>query len=239
MRMEDYIQQAEGFSAVSETEPSGEFLNFYDRHRDKIGSILLGLKKDDKPTGEFTIRAGMMPPEFAVIDKRIQDFCRLPCRTANGVTPSCSGILNNLKGCPPHSPPASETIALLNRAVSFLIVQLEGSHGHDRHREIHPFITRVSEAFRELGYRVIETYDCGPCCVCPNGCGDDPECRQPTKRLFALESCGFWINRLCREAAKFPVLASAPREIRWIRDWGLPTQDTQAARFVTGILLED
>lgn len=239
MSIEDYIREAEGFSPVSREEPSVEFLNFYKRHGDKLGTILLEVKKDDKPTGEFKIRAGMMPPKSAVINPRIKEFCRLPCRTTNGVAPSCFGILNNFKACPPHSPPISETTTLLNQAVSFLIVQLDGSHGHNKDREVHPFIGQASEKLREHGYGIIKTYDCGPCYVCPNGCGDGPDCRQPAKRLFALESCGFWINRLCRESAKFPILVNPPREIRWIRDWGLPTQDTQAARFVTGILLDD
>ena len=237
MTTEKYIRRAEGFAVVSEEVPGAEFLDFYERYREKIGVILLDLKKDDKPTGEFTLRAGMMPPESAVIDGRIMDYCRLPYRTVNGVISSCPGILYNWKGCPPHSHPVSETITLLNRAVSFLIVQFEGSQGHDRQREVHPFIDRTAVALRGLGYSVLETYACGPCRVCPNGCGDGPECRQPTRRLFALEACGFWINRLCREAAEFPVLARAPREVCWIRDWGLPTQDTQSVRFVTGILL--
>ena len=238
MEVEDYIRQGEGFAAISDAVPGLEFLGYYARHREKIGALLLELKKGNRSTDEFTLRAGMMPPVSAVIDERIMEFCRLPYRTTDGVISSCPGILYNWKGCPPHSQLVSETEALLNRAVAFLIVQFEGSRGYGRQGEVHPFIACMSAKLRELGYSVLETYASGPCRVCPNGCADGPDCRQPTRRLFALESCGFWVNQLCLEAAKFPLLGHPLREVRWIKDWGLPTQDSQSVRFVTGILLD-
>jgi len=237
MKIEDHIQQAEGFAQVNGQQPAAGFTSFYSSHRNEIAGVLRVLKEASEPTREFTLRAGMMSPGSAVIDERIKDFCRLPYRTVNGVISSCPGILNNWKGCPPHSYPVSETIALFNQAVSFLIVQLEGNEGHERQGEVHPFIDRTALELRELGYNVLATYACGPCRVCPKGCGDGPECRQPTRRLFALEACGFWVNRLCREAAEYPIVGSPLREVHWIRDWDLPTQDTQSVRFVTGILL--
>ena len=57
-----YIKQAEGFSAVSDEGPGGNFLDFHEQHRENIGTILLGLKKDYQPTDGFTLQAGMMPP---------------------------------------------------------------------------------------------------------------------------------------------------------------------------------
>ena len=238
MKIEDYIHQAEGFAPATGQQPGTEFISFHRSHREKIAEVLRDMKKNSKSTLEFTLRAGMMPPGSAVIDGRIMDFCRLPYRTVDGVISSCPGILYNWKGCPPHSQPVSETIALLNRAVSFLIVQFEGSQGYGRQGEVHPFIARTSARLREHGYSVLETYASGPCRVCPNGCGDGPECRQPTRRLFALEAAGFWVNQLCRKAVEYPILGSPLREVRWIKDWGLPTQDTQSVRFVTGILLD-
>lgn len=239
MKKEDYVCWAEELFPVSEKDPGEEFLEFYRSHQEKIAKVLLDMKEEDEPTREFTIRAGMMVPVNSVIDERIMDFCRLPYRTIDGVISSCPGIMKNWKGCPPHSYPVPETIVLLDRAISFLIVQFEGNQGHDRQRNVHPFIDRTAAVLRELGYSVLETYACGPCRVCPKGCGEGTECRQPGRRLFALEACGFWVNRLCREAAGFPVLGSPLREVRWIRDWGLATQDTQSVRFVTGILLGD
>jgi len=239
VKIEDHIQQAEGFAPVNRQQPGAGFMGFYRSHQEEIAGVLRNLKDDSEPTREFTLRAGMMHPGSAVIDERIMDFCRLPYRTVNGVISSCPGILYNWKGCPPHSQPVSETIALLKQAVSFLIVQFEGSQGYGRQREVHPFIARTSAKLRELGYSILETYASGPCRVCPNGCGDGPECRQPTRRLFALEAGGFWVNSLCREAAKFPLLGRPLVEVRWIKDWGLSTQDTQSVRFVTGILLGD
>ena len=178
-----------------------------------------------------------MPPGDSVIDEGIKHFCRIPYRTVDGPIASCPGALRNWKGCPPHAPAAVKTIDLLSKARSFLIVQLEGSESVTRQSHVHPFIARATKALREREYAVLETYASGPCRVCPRGCGEDQECRQPDWRLFALEACGFWVNSLCKKAAEFPILEDGPQEVRWINDWGLATQDTESVRYVTGILI--
>ncbi len=178
-----------------------------------------------------------MPPGSSVIDEKMKQLCRIPYRTVDGIIASCPGILRGLKGCPPQAPAASETISLLSGARCFLIVQFEGSEAHIPQSVIHPFIARVAEVLGEHGYNVLETYASGPCRVCPQGCGENQECRQPERRLFSLEACGFWVNSLCREASAFPICEEGPQEVRWIKDWNLVTQDTDSVRYVTGILL--
>lgn len=233
----EYIREAEGISPLSDESPGEEFLDFYRRNRGAIGEILLRLKDGDADVRDFTLRAGMMHPANAVIVERIKEFCRLPYRTEEGRIASCPGILGNWKGCPPHSPAVEETAGLLNGSRAFLIMQFDGTEGAGRQGATHLFTTRVAEALREGGFPIPEAYSCGPCRLCAKGCGENEECRQPERRLFALESCGFWVNSLCRMASLFPVCGGGPREVRWIQDWNLPSQDTESVRFVTGILL--
>ena len=237
MRAHDYIREAEEIRPVSEEAPGDAFLNFYERNRGQIRETLLLLKDGDTSLKGFTLLAGMMNPVNAVIGERIREFCRLPYRTVEGTIDSCPGILGNWKGCPPHSPAVEETIGLLPGARAFLITQFEGREGEGRQGATHRFTTRVAESLREEGVTVLEAYSCGPCRLCAGGCGENEDCRQPERRLFALESCGFWVNSLCRKASGFPVCGGGPREVRWIKDWDLPSQDTESVRFVTGILL--
>ncbi|MFH1038047.1 MAG: DUF2284 domain-containing protein [PVC group bacterium] len=233
----DYIRLADRMLPVADDKPEAAFLSFHAGHRRRIRSILRALKEDDPSLKGFTLRAGLMPPAGAVVEEEIRGFCRIPYRTVDGSIPSCPGILMHWKGCPPHSPAVTEMVRLLSGAGSFLIIQFEGSEDSGRQGDIHPFLVRAAQALGGEGYSVIETYACGPCRVCARGCGTGPECRQPAKRLFALEACGFWINALCRGAAAFPVCGGGPRPVRWIRDWGLPAQDTRSVRYTTGILL--
>ena len=234
---EDFIKQAETIEPLSDDAPDTEFVRFYEHHSQQTADILSELRSADENMQGFTIRAGMMPPTHSVIDKDIQEFCHIPYRTVDGVIPACPGTLEDRKGCPPHAPPIEETIGLLSQARSFLIVQFEGREGYTKQGTIHSFIARVAQAMQDQGFNVLETYACGPCRVCPQGCGDDEECRQPDQRLFAPEACGFWVSTLCREASKFPVCGGGPREIRWIKDWRLATQDTDSVRYVTGVLV--
>jgi predicted metal-binding protein len=233
----DFIKKAERLAPVSNEMPGAAFVEFYDHHREKLGEILGRILDGDENMKGFILRAGMMPPEQSVVDEEIKQFCRIPYQTGDGTIAACPGDLRGLKGCPPHAPPAATTIGLLSKAKSFLIVQLEGSLSQTRQSHIHPFVERVSNSLSEHGYDVLERYASGPCRVCPQGCGDDPECRQPERRLFAPEACGYWVNTLCEKSSDFPICGGGPQEIRWIKDWRLPTQDTDSVRYVTGVLL--
>ena len=237
MKTQDFIKKAEAIASLFADIPGTAFVDFYEHHRREVGDILSALKNDDVNMQGFVIRAGMMPPEHSVIDEEMKVFCRIPYLTPNGTIAACPGNLRALKGCPPHAPATAKTIALLAEARSFTIVQLEGREAHTKQSHIHPFIAAVTKSLREYGYSVLEAYASGPCRVCPQGCSEDLECRQPERRLFAPEACGFWVNSLCREASKFPICGGGPQEIRWIKDWRLLTQDTDRVKYVTGVLL--
>ena len=84
---------------------------------------------------------------------------------------------------------------------------------------------------------IVETYSCGPCRMCVQGCNSNGDCRAPELRLFALESCGFWVNHLCRKASEYPLYGDSDWEIEWLTDWELPTQYPPTYRSVTGVLL--
>lgn len=237
MTREDSIRVAEAIAPVSDEIPDPAFVDFYKDHHRRMGDILKELKDGDEDMRGFILRAGIMPPLKSVIDEEIQRFCRLPYRTIAGTIASCPGILRGYKGCPPHAPAVSETTRLLSEAYCLLIIQFEGTRSENRQNYVHPFIARASKTLHEHGHNILETYASGPCRVCPKGCGEDEECRQPERRLFAPEACGFWVNSLCREASQFPICGDGPQEVSWIKDWNLPAQDTEFVRYVTGILL--
>jgi len=232
------IELAEKLAPLSSTAPSDAFLSFFADHRGPLADLLTAQKSTSTKVRPFELRAAMMPPEQAVIEEEIKDLCAIPYRTRNGLIPECPGITRGFKGCPPYAPDVWETKELLGRAESFLIIQFAGEEGSAPQGEVHSFIAKVSETLGEEGYTVLETYASGPCRVCPKGCSADEECRLPDHRLFALEACGFWVPSICRAASKYPVLNDGPREIRWINNWHLPTQDTPLVTYTTGILLK-
>ncbi len=237
LKADEHIVRGEGLGPVSTGGPSPAFAGFYRQEGRKLGEILGEVLKDAAAARGYTVRAGLLDPLNSVISERVRWFCRLPYRTTGGVIPSCPGILDNWKACPPHSPQVEETSKLLSRAVGFLIVQFAGDEDRTVQADAHLLIEKAAQALAERGYDVRQVYACGPCRLCRRGCGETENCRQPKRRLFALESCGFWVNALCRRAGEFPVFGGGPEEVRWIRNWGLPGQDTREVRYVTGIVL--
>ena len=237
MKARDYIKEAEILPPLSGKRPGKEFIGFYRENKGRIGDIIREQKAGDPTMGAFRLRAGMMDPKNAVVSEKIKGFCRLPYRTPEGPISACPGILWNWKGCAPHAPETAETETLLSRARSFLIVQFEGDETTTSQSRVHPFIAETGELLADGGYTVLQIYASGPCKVCPRGCGDGATCRQPARRLFALEACGFSVNPLCRASARYPVISGGPEEVEWIRDWCLPSQDTTTVRYTTGIVI--
>lgn len=236
-RAEENIRKGEEIDPVSGGGPAKAFLEFHRGSRRELGDILRKIQDSEAGKLGYTIRAGLMDPLNSVVSERVRKFCRLPYRTEEGIIASCPGILDDWKACPPHSQAVRETIALLSGARGFLIVQFAGDENLTVQADAHLLIAQAARALASRGYDVRQTYACGPCRICRRGCGEGADCRQPKRRIFALESCGFWVNALCRRAAKLPVLGGGPEEVRWIRNWGLPDQDTTTVRYVTGILL--
>ena len=237
MVTKEFIKQGQELKPVSYDRPNKTLTNFYTSNKEKLNNIIQQLKHDDVNMKNFTIHASLMNPMNSVIHDDVKNFCCLPYQTIDGQISTCPGIPKNWKACAPYAPSIDETIKLLSNAVSFLIIQFEGSEADTKQSYIHPFIENITTSLNENGYSTIETYASGPCRICPQGCGDNEVCRQPKRRLFALEACGFWVNSLCSCATEFPVTTDAPKQVKWIKKWGLPAQDTQNIRYTTGILL--
>ena len=231
-----YIKLGEGLGPVSDDPPDEAFGGLYGDYRRPLEETLLELKKEDGKLGGYTLRAGALPPVRAAIGEEVRRFCSIPYRHSDGKTAPCGGVVDGWRGCPPHSPAVRETIGLLEKARLFLILQFDGIGDHRRQVYVNRFSEKAAGVLEKRGFAVIENYGCGPCRVCSRGCGEG-DCRLPDRRDFALESCGFWVNRLCREAASFPILGEGPVEIEWVIDWGLPTQEPEFFKSVTGLLL--
>jgi hypothetical protein len=237
MTREEQIKKGESFPPVSPQKPDAGFIARYEQGKDALREIVLEVKAADRRVKDKIFRAGVMIPTAAVIREKIKEFCAIPYRRADGSLAPCEGVTEGWKGCPPHSTPIAETVSLLRSASVFLILQFSGLTHHAFQKHVHEFTLSVESALREKGRRVLGSYSTGPCRLCPRGCSVNGECRQPERRRFALEYCGFWVKSLCRRASHFPLCGDGDWEIEWIKDWNLPAQSPLTYRSVTGILL--
>jgi hypothetical protein len=232
-----YIRQAEALEAVARAPAGGQFTTFARAHTTPLAALLESLKAASPRVAPFTLSAGLVPPGAAIVDASIQGYCGIPYRTPDGVIPGCPGLTRGLHGCPPHAPNPDETRSLLGQATALVLLQFEGHEGSAPQGEVHHFMLTAAKTLAKSGYDVLETYASGPCRVCKNGCGTTADCRLPDRRLFAFEACGFWVNSLVAAASPYPVLNGGPQPVDWIVDWRLPTQNTDAIRYNTGVLL--
>jgi predicted metal-binding protein len=233
----EIIKRYENSAQISDQNPGKEFVHFFQTNQEKIKNIILRIKNSDSKLEKIGIKIGMMYPPNAMIDESIKELCSIPFRREDGAVFACEGVIENWKGCPPHSPKVSETIADINKSSGFLIMQFNGLNDTIYQKFIHQFTLEVRKALLKTGYDVIQSYSCGPCRMCAQGCNSDGDCRIPTLRLYALESCGFWVNHLCRKAMEYSIHGGDSWEIDWVTDWNLPTQYPESYRSVTGILI--
>lgn len=239
MAREEHIRKGEGFAPLSRRGPGAARAGRWRAGKPRLREIVLSAKSADAKVRGEAFRAGLLAPRQAVIREEIKSFCALPYRRRDGATDPCEGITYGWKACPPHSPPTEETIALLGAADAFLVLQFSGLRHHAFQKHVHEFTLSLEGKLGDAGWEVLQSYSTGPCRLCAGGCAPEGDCRQPGRRRFALESCGFWVPSLCRAAARFPLCGDGDWEIEWIRDWNLPTQSPLTCRAVTGILLVD
>ncbi len=237
MKPAEIIAQYENMEQISDLVPGNEFSQLLERNSTRFKKIIMELKENDPNLQGIDLQIGMMSPLNAIICEEIKELCGIPFRREDGSLLACEGVVENWKGCPPHSPPVTESIEQINKATGFLIMQFDGIRNTEYQKYFHKFTLNVEEKLKGDGETVIQSYSCGPCRVCKKGCNDEGECRAPALRLFALEACGFWVNHLCRKAAEFPIYGDKSWEIQWVNDWNLPTQNPPAYKSVTGILL--
>jgi predicted metal-binding protein len=237
MTPEQIISKYENFPQISDEDPNEQFQSFYKEYGPDLREKIVALKEAADNLEGIDFKIGMMYPAHAKIDEEIKTYCEIPFRREDGTVWACEGVVFDWKGCPPHSPAVTETLERLKQAKAFLIMQFNGLDDTVYQKNIHHFTLEVRKALRESDYTVVETYSCGPCRMCARGCNTEEDCRAPDLRLFALESCGFWVNHLCRKASEYPLYGDDNWEIEWLIDWELPTQSPPTYRSVTGVLL--
>lgn len=232
------IIEFDAYRQLSDEKPVDGFYKFIALHTDDIKSLATAFKDDYKPLKEHPMRLGFVYPLHVVIDEKIKDLCRLAFIRPDGRIEACEGITCNYKGCPPYSPSVSETIVLLRQATAFLLLQFDKATVSLTQKYIHILTVKIAKALSKKGYQILNTYSCGPCRICAGWCPEGENCQHPESRKFALESCGFWINKLCEKAAENTISGGVNWEIDWIKDWELPSQHPLEFKPLTGILLK-
>ena len=220
---------------VSDAQPGPRFMDGYLNSKDLLKRIILPIKENNQNLHGLNLRIGMVNPVNVIIDEGIKELCAIPFRREDGSRSACEGITENWKGCPPHSPAVVETVKLLHQAAYFLVFQFEGITELVTQKHIHLWTLRVEQKLKESNFDVIFGFSCGPCRIC-SVCADD-QCRATEQRRFALESCGVWVDHLCRKASEHPIDGDENWGITWVTDWNLPTQTPPSFKSVTGILI--
>jgi predicted metal-binding protein len=191
-------------------------------------------------------RLGIMPPELIVVDERIRDMCLNQFWLSNPITRvkdfgRCPAY-DHRPCCPPRSPSSKVTRKLLDRSDIFVMLQskLIGNReiGDPHWKWQYETVEKLEEELKSLlgKSRVLAKYGAGPCVICgPAGCTMTKDCRYPDKKFCAVESVGMAVGQMCRDMALF---TGARRwDIRWIRNWTLPTQTPQQFRLVFGLAI--
>jgi predicted metal-binding protein len=231
------ISEFDALPALASQESDAVFKEYTATYAPKLVALITSLKTNARPLQQFPMRLGLVFPLAVVIDERVKELCRLPYPRRDGRVAPCGGITNQRKACPPYSPAVADTVKLLHQAAAFLILQFENLSEAATQKYIHNFTVRVEKELISAGLTVLGTYCCGPCRICLEGCSDD-ECRHPAARKFALESCGFWVNQLCKLAQDHTIHGDTRWEIEWVKDYGLATQLPQTFKSMSGILLK-
>ncbi len=232
------IMEFNDYHPISNEKPNDNFYGFITKNSDDIKELIISHKNNSQNLKEYSMRIGFVYPLNVVIDEKIKELCCLNYKRCDGRIEPCGGIKDKRKGCPPYSPQVSETIKILRDSTVFLILQFEKISDTIIQKYIHNFTVKIEKELTKKEYTVLNTYCCGPCRVCADGCATDEECRFPNIRKFALESCGFWINKICEKASENTIYGDTNWKIEWVKDYGLPTQNPKEFKSLSGILLK-
>ena len=230
------IMEFNQYTQLSDNKPENSFYDFIKINAEEIKNKIIELKNNAKNLKDYDIRIGFVYPLSVVIDEKIKELCCLKYPRFDGRNESCSGITDKRKGCPPYSPKVEDTIKVLKNSTVFLIMQFEKITDAIIQKYIHGFTVKVERLLSEK-YNILNTYCCGPCRVCADGCAVEADCRFPDIRRFALESCGFWVNKLCEKAAENTIYGDNNWKIEWVKNYGLPSQMPKEFKSVSGILI--
>ena len=237
MKTLQFIKDPGRLVPLADGPPTEDFLGLKSSHGERMAALVQAAKQRQPRLEGCRLRLGMVAPLAAIIDEQIRLLCAIPFRHREGGVFGCVGGVEGWKGCPPRSPGAEETAALVKTARAMLLLQFDGIRDHRQQKYINRFTRKLGRRLEELDLRSPGSYGCGPCTMCEKGCDPEEECRLPDEHTYALESCGFWVNHLCRLAAEHPLGREAPQQIHWVTDWNLPGQEPETFRCVTGVLI--
>ena len=238
MKTPRFIKDPTKLVPLAESPPDEAFTRLIDRHGEAIMKTVLAAKQKQPRLSDYQLKMGMVFPLSAIIDQQIRELCWIPFRHREGGVFGCEGVVEGWKGCPPRSPDPADTISLLRSARALLLLQFDRIRDHRQQKHINRFTRKLGRRLNEIGLQSPGSYGCGPCTMCGKGCDPREECKLPEEHTYALESCGFWVNHLCRQAAEHPLGQEAPEEIRWVTDWNLPGQHPTTFKSVTGVLID-
>ena len=236
MKTLQFIKDPTTLVPLADSPPGEAFFRLLDRHGDALAEAVRAARARQPRLRDYRLSMGLVPPLAAIIDPQIRELCAIPFRHREGGVFGCEGVVEGWKGCPPRSPDVAHTVELLRSARALLLLQFDGIRDHHQQKYINRFTRRLGRRLEEIGLSSPGSYGCGPCTMCEKGCDPLEQCRLPDEHTYALESCGFWVNHLCREAAAHP-LGRAPEEIRWVTDWNLPSQRPETFMSITGVLI--
>lgn len=236
MKTPQYVEDPARLVPLDDGPPAASFLELLAAHGPALERSVRAAKERQPRLQAFSLRLGLVPPLAAVVDEQIRTLCSIPFRHRVGGVFPCEGVVEGWRGCPPRSPDAANTVALLRQATALLLLQFDGISDHHHQKYINRFTRRLERRLVETGLRIPGSFGSGPCTMCEQGCALDEECRLPDAHTHALESSGFWVNHLCRVAAHHP-LGPPPEPITWVIDWNLPGQTPATFKSVTGVLL--
>jgi len=200
----------------------------------------------DNRRGKYVGRVGWMPAELIITDQRIREMCRnmftLPKsyaeKTGIGFGP-CPGH-GKMSACPPFSYTAHEAREKFDAADIFIALQsvyftlppkIRGWQDVLLHRVKKEIEKQAGEG------TVTAAFGAGPCQLCnPNPCLGGGECRIPEKRLFALESVGVPVARLCDDMTL--LTGDKGWKIRFMKYYGTPKQSHKEWKLTFGIAVK-
>jgi hypothetical protein len=218
-----------------------------DKHREIKEMIDLKFVKSlNRERGKYVNKVDWIPSELLITDSRIQGMCRnlftyskiYQEKTGLSFGP-CPGF-NTMSACPPFSPSPEKTRAKLDKADIFIAIQSKYFIEPPEIAGWHDFLInkfkKEIEKVEGTG-SVTVTFGAGPCQVCrPQPCLGGGDCRVPKKRIFALESSGVPVGRLCEDMAL--MTGNGGWKIRWIKYIGTPGQTSKRWKTTAGLAVK-
>jgi predicted metal-binding protein len=196
-------------------------------------------------------RIGFLPSELVITDDRIKEMCRNMLWTTFGSQKErgkgkrgpkrftrCPGLEKH-SSCPYFTPPAKKVREKLDEADIFIALQTKLFNEVQDVRWQFLTINKLREEVETvLGKKaILQQFGAGPCQTCfPEPCLEMGKCRNPKKRVPALEAMGIPVAQLCRDMSL--LTGKKAWEIKWIKHWGLPNMTPKKWKVAFGLAVK-